>query len=871
MKGSEIRAAFLRYFERQGHTVVKSSSLVPEDDPSLLFTNAGMNQFKPVFIGSETRAYTRATTAQKCVRAGGKHNDLENVGVTARHHTFFEMLGNFSFGDYFKAEAVQFAWDLLVNEMGLDPQRLWVSVHESDDEAFALWRDQVGVRPERIIRLGDKDNFWAMGDTGPCGPCSEILYDQGPGVGCGRPECHAGCDCDRYLEIWNLVFMQYNRDEHGTLNPLPKPSIDTGMGLERITAVLQGVTSNYATDLFQPLIAFGAELSGKTYGADPEMDTSIRVIADHARAGAFLVGDGILPSNEGRGYVLRRIIRRASRHGRLLGIEGAFLYKVALKVVEQMGGIYPELRSRQEFIAKVIANEEERFLVTLDKGLALLAEATAGMAPGESLPGETVFKLYDTFGFPVDLTEDIARKQGLAIDKAGFETQMELQRERARAGSSFASAEAGPGIAAGLPATTFLGYETLEAQGRVIELLNTDGGAVESFGAAQEGLVVTDRTPFYGESGGQVGDTGSLRFPGGSAVVLDTLKQEGVCLHRVRVEDGALQKDMTVDLAVDVERRRAIMRHHSATHLLQRALREVLGEHAHQSGSLVDDTRLRFDFTHFSALTADELGRIEEKVNRFVLADHPIRTELKAKDQAVASGAMALFGEKYGDEVRVVSMGDVSVELCGGTHCRSTGEIGAVKIVSEGSVSAGLRRIEAYAGLTALAHYQTLTDTVAGLADQLRCTPGEVAGRVAALQARLKEQELKIRELNLKIATGTGAGDEEEFKTRGFGVVIKRLAAAEVSQLREVGDRLKERLGSGVVFLAAPGADKATFMIMVTNDLMKTMDAGQLMKAVLAAVDGRGGGKAAFAQGGADNAQLEQAITAFKKIVQGDA
>ncbi len=871
MKGSEIRALFLEYFQGKGHTIVQSSTLVPEDDPSLLFTNAGMNQFKPVFLGSETRAYSRAASSQKCVRAGGKHNDLENVGVTARHHTFFEMLGNFSFGDYFKEQAITYAWDLLVNVMRLDPKRLWVSVHQSDDEAFGLWRDRVGVDPARIVRLGDKDNFWAMGETGPCGPCSEIIYDQGPGVGCGRPECNLECGCDRYLEIWNLVFMQFNRDTQGVLNPLPKPSIDTGMGLERITAVIQGVKSNYDTDLFQPLIQFTATLAGKTYGADADMDTSIRVIADHARAGAFLVCDGVLPSNEGRGYVLRRIIRRACRHGKMLGLSDAFLHKVALKVIEEMAAVYPDLKARRDFIDKVIANEEERFMATLDKGLALLAEVTESLAPGADIPGEAVFKLYDTFGFPVDLTEDIARKKGLGVDKAGFEAQMELQREKARAGSSFANVEAGQGSVTGMPATTFLGYETMKADARVLAILTLDGlKNLEKLSGGQ-GLVVTDKTPFYGESGGQVGDSGMLMFEGGEARVTNTIKSEGVFLHEVLVERGTLAVGQNVLLAVDEDRRRAIMRHHSATHLLQRALRDVLGDHAHQSGSLVDDTRLRFDFTHFSALRPEEIAAIEDLVNRFVLEDLPVKTTLMSKEQAMSTGAMALFGEKYGDEVRVVTMGDgVSKELCGGTHCRSTGEIGTVKIISEGSVSAGLRRIEAYAGLASLAHYRELTQTVAELAERLKCAPPEIFDRLAGLQTRIKEQESKIRELNLKIATGTSAGDEEGFSAGGVKAVIKKVEDSDIAQMRDIGDRLKEKLGSGVIFLAAPGTEKATFMIMVTNDLTATLDAGKIMKTVLSAVGGRGGGKAGFAQGGAENAALEKAIEAFKKAMRGD-
>ncbi len=871
MKGSEVREKFLRYFEEKGHTIVKSSSLVPGDDPSLLFTNAGMNQFKPVFLGSETRPYTRATTAQKCVRAGGKHNDLENVGYTARHHTFFEMLGNFSFGDYFKEGAIVYAWDILTNVYKLDAGRLIASVHHTDDEAYDIWRNRIGVPEERIVRLGDKDNFWSMGDTGPCGPCSEIIFDQGPTVGCGRKECNVECGCDRFLEIWNLVFMQYDKKADGTMTPLPKPSIDTGMGLERITAILQGVPSNYMTDLFMPLIGFTSTLANREYGNDPEMDTSVRVIADHARACAFLISDGILPSNDGRGYVLRRIIRRASRHGRFLGIDGAFLHKVAMKVVEEFGGTYPELAQRRDFIDKVIANEEERFLVTLDKGLALLSEAMSDLKPQALIDGATIFKLYDTFGFPLDLTEDIARRKGFGIDREGFDAQMELQRERARAGSSFADADSGKNIFSEMEKTRFVGYETLIEDAVVKSILSADNiEPIDILTAGQTGLVITDRTPFYGESGGQVGDTGIIETGGFEAVVTDTLKKEDVILHKVSVTKGSLKADTGVRFVVDAARRKAIARHHSATHLLQKGIRDVLGTHAHQSGSYVSDERLRFDFTHFASLEKDDIARIEDIVNGLVLADLPICTELAAKEDAMSKGAMALFTEKYADEVRVVTMGNgVSVELCGGTHVRTTGEIGLVKIISESSVSAGLRRIEAVAGLSSLRYLRELDSMVKASADALKCAIPDVPERIALQHARLKEQDAKIKELNIKIATGTGTGGEEELTLDSFKAVIKRVAAEDIPQLREVGDKIKERIKSGVIFLAAPGGDKSTFMIMLTNDLSGKLDAGAIMKTILAEVGGRGGGKALFAQGGADAGKLENAINAFKTAIKG--
>jgi alanyl-tRNA synthetase len=882
-KGSEIRSMFLEYFQEKGHTKIPSSTLAPGDDPSLLFTNAGMVQFKATFLGTEKRAYSRATTSQKCVRAGGKHNDLENVGRTARHHTFFEMLGNFSFGDYFKKGAIDYAWDLLVKRMGIDPARLYASVHHSDDEAYDIWHKHIGLSPERILRLGDKDNFWSMGDTGPCGPCSEILFDQGPGVGCLRPECKAGeCDCDRYLEIWNLVFMQFNRDETGTLTPLPAPNIDTGMGLERITAVLQGVKSNYDTDLFAPLISFISDLAGKKYGQDEDLDVSIRVIADHARASAFLVGDGILPSNEGRGYVLRRIIRRAARHGKLLGMNAAFLHKVAMKVISEMADVYPDLVGRKDFIDKVIANEEERFLKTLDRGLNLLDEILAALsAKGEKLiPGLDVFTLYDTFGFPVDLTEDIARKAGLGIDNAGFEAQMGLQRAKARGASAFgASAETSgaPRSSASGHIVRFVGYDTMEADGSILEmhLIDSQGrmALADNAHQGQEVYVITDITPFYGESGGQVGDTGAISSSQGQAEVQDTTKMENDCIvHRVRITSGTLSKGQAVKLSVDASRRKGIMRHHSATHLLQRALRDVLGEHVHQSGSLVNENRLRFDFTHFAAVTPEEFEKIEAIVNQLVLEDLPVKTEILSKDIAMGKGAMALFTEKYGDEVRVVTMGDnVSVELCGGTHCTSTGQIGLVKIVSESSVSAGLRRIEAISGTRSLEHLRSLTELVSSVAEKFKCAPSDINERISSLQARIKEQENAIKDLNIRVATGTPAKEgEEEYKQDGFTVVIKRVEVEEIDQIRGLGDRIKDTIGTGVVFLASPEGGKATYMVMVTSDLAGKVSAGKIMKKIMEAVGGRGGGKDLFAQGGApDQGSIDTAIATFKDAVKG--
>jgi len=884
MKGSEIRTMFLKYFEEKGHTVCSSSPLVPADDPSLLFTNAGMVQFKSTFLGTEKRPYIRATTSQKCVRAGGKHNDLENVGRTARHHTFFEMLGNFSFGDYFKQGAIEYAWDLLVNRMGLDPDKLWVSVHNSDDEAYNLWRDVIKVSEDRILRLGDKDNFWAMGDTGPCGPCSEILYDQGPSVGCGRPECKIGeCDCDRYLEIWNLVFMQFNKDAQGNMTPLPNPNIDTGMGLERITAIMQGVQSNYDTDLFTPLLFFIQDLCGIKYGSNEETDTSMRVVADHARASAFLVGDGVLPSNEGRGYVLRRIMRRAARHGKLLGLSDTFLHKVSLKVIEEMGDVYPELIGRSDFIDKVIVNEEERFLKTLDRGLSMLDEIMSSLkAKGEtSIPGHDVFMLYDTFGFPVDLTEDIASRQGLNVDNEGFDVEMEKQREKARVSSHFAeAADGGAGVSSvsGRGAVTFVGYDTFESSGMVLEIQRRakDGTfePADEITSGDEALVITDVTPFYGESGGQVGDTGKITADGLEADVVDTIKTEaGITIHSIKLNAGVLKKGQEVTLMVEGSRRKSIMRHHSATHLLQRALREVLGDHVHQSGSLVNEKRLRFDFTHFAAMSDEELEKVEAIVNQYVLEDMPVRTKITTKDEAMAQGAMALFDEKYGDEVRMVTMGeDVSRELCGGTHSHSTGEIGVVKIISESSVSAGLRRIEAFAGTQALEYFRSLSNSVADITDTLKCSPAEIMERIVAFQKKIKEQDLAIKDLNLKLATGSsGSADEETLSLDGFKVVIKKVDLEDISQIREMGDRIKQKLETGVVFLASPGKGKATFMIMVTDNLSGKVDAGKLMKDLCSAIGGRGGGKSLFAQGGApDTDRIDQAIEVFKEAIKGE-
>ncbi|MEA2101465.1 MAG: alanine--tRNA ligase [Thermodesulfobacteriota bacterium] len=874
MKGTEIRRMFLKYFQDNGHTMVKSSSLVPGADPSLLFTNAGMVQFKSTFLGTEKRPYTRATSSQKCVRAGGKHNDLENVGRTARHHTFFEMLGNFSFGDYFKEQAIEYAWRLLVDQMGLPPDKLWITVHESDDQALDIWHKKIGIDLDRLVRLGDKDNFWSMGDTGPCGPCSEIMYDQGPSVGCGRKECFPGiCDCDRYLEIWNLVFMQYNRDKTGAMNALPNPSIDTGMGLERIAAVLQGVNSNYDSDLFSPLIHHIAELTGHTYNTDHETDTSIRVIADHARACAFLVSDGVLPSNEGRGYVLRRIIRRAARHSKLLGVNKTFLHDISMKVVQEMGDVYPELLQRRDFIDKVISNEEERFISTLETGLGLLDEIIHDIKAQKStlIPGDAVFKLYDTFGFPVDLTRDIAEKQGIEIDNTGFETCMEKQRQKARASGGFENTKDTAREDKGLGLKVeFAGYDTLETQAWISRITND----TEQLHEGKFGNVFTDQTPFYGESGGQAGDTGIIYGDGFKAEVINTTKTpSGAIMHHVLVKKGKLAQGQRITLQVDEARRKEIMRHHSATHLLQKALQSVLGNHVHQSGSLVNNKRLRFDFTHFSPMTDQEIEKVETWVNTRVMDNLPINTCLMPRQEAMKTGAMALFNEKYADVVRVVTMGDgVSVELCGGTHCRNTGEIGLVRIVSEAGVAAGTRRIEAVCGMQALEHMRKVSGIVSKAADQFRCTPAEIRDRISASRTRIKDQEETIKKLRLDLAmtckhTETGP-DTNMISVNNINTVIRQMKGVDQAGMREMGDRIKTEIKSGVILLIADGDKKKTFMIMATKDMEKKIHAGNIMKAMMSSLDGQGGGKAIFAQGGTGtDIDVNRAIELFKKLL----
>ena len=843
MKTEEIREAFLAYFEEQNHTRVPSSSLVPGNDPTLLFTNAGMNQFKDTFLGTDPRPYNRAASSQRCVRAGGKHNDLENVGYTARHHTFFEMLGNFSFGDYFKREAIQFAWEFLTDRLGLPEEKLWVTVHSTDDEAEQIWVEDIGFPKERISRL-DEDNFWQMGDTGPCGPCSEIFYDHGPDVPGGPPGSEDD-DLDRYVEIWNLVFMQYNRDHTGELHPLPKPSVDTGMGLERIAAVMQGVHSNYEIDLFQGLIHSAAEILAV---ADLE-HASLRVIADHIRSCAFLVADGVLPGNEGRGYVLRRIIRRAIRHGNKLGATEPFFHKLVATLARQMGDAYPELGKLRERIEKALLTEEQQFARTLDHGMQILEDALEAM-DGIEIPGEVVFRLYDTYGFPTDLTNDIARERGLTLDMAGYEAAMAEQRTRSQESGSFKVDYNDVLRLEGH--TEFTGYDNLHGQGTVTALL-WDDQPVKALTADQSGVVVLSNTPFYGESGGQVGDTGYLMADGVRLEVTNTTKASDQHLHHVKVLEGSVRTGDTLDARVDTSLRQRTRLNHSATHLLHAALREVLGDHVQQKGSLVDSERLRFDFSHFEAVTPEELKAIENRVNEQVRANTPVTTRIMSMDEAIEAGAMALFGEKYGDEVRVLTMGEdnFSVELCGGTHVDRTGDIGLMRIVSESGIAAGVRRIEAVTGAAALARMDETEQQLAKVCDVVKGSPDSVAAKVAALRNESRELEKEIARLKQKLASSAG-GDltSGAVEVAGIKVLAANVDGADAKSLRDTLDQCKNKLGSAVILLSAVSDDKVALAAGVTKDLTDRIKAGDLMREFAQRLGGKGGGRPDMAQGG---------------------
>jgi len=881
--GDEIRRGFVSYFTQRGHTHVPSSPLVPRADPTLLFTNAGMVQFKDVFTGKEQRPYVRAVTVQKCVRAGGKHNDLENVGRTARHHTFFEMLGNFSFGDYFKERAIEYGWEFLTTSLGLPGDRLWVTIHEGDsamrigpdEEARALWRRYV---PEaRIVACSTKDNFWAMGDTGPCGPCSEIVYDQGPGMGCGQPTCAVGCDCDRYLELWNLVFMQFNRSAEGTMTPLPRPSIDTGAGLERIAAILQGVASNFDTDLLRPVIAAVEELTGKRYGVSRDSDVSMRVIADHARATGFLVTDGVLPSNEGRGYVLRRILRRGLRHGRLLGLEDPFMATVTGRVVTLMQAAYPELVESREYVARVIQNEEERFGHTLRVGLKMVESVVGDLkAKGAAaIPGADIFRLYDTYGFPVDLLRDIASEQGLALDETGFEREMADQRTRARE-SWIGSGEVEVPVSlkdltATMPPVEPLWHQTLQAEGIVKALLDGAGQVVPVLEEGDTGEVLLNRTPFYPEAGGQIGDAGTLTSNGTAVEVLDTRRPvPSLVLHRVRVKRGRLATGQAVHAVVDATRRRVTAKNHTATHLLHAALRQILGDHVKQAGSLVAPDRLRFDFSHFSPLTDREMDRIEELVNEQVWENRALHVEVMELDRALALGAMALFGEKYGERVRVVTVPDFSVELCGGTHVAATGEIGLFKLVSQGGVAAGVRRIEAFTGPGAFHHVKQEEQVLAEAAERLKARPLELTEKVEKLAGGTRELEREIQRLQGRLAAGTFEGLlRQAAEVDGVRVVASLVDLRDPKGMRELGDRLRSGLGSGVVVLASHAGDRVTWVAMVTKDLTSKLHAGHLARDLAKLTGGGGGGRPDVAEaGGKDPSRIPEALAKLPDLVR---
>lgn len=841
MKSADIRSAFLEYFAGQQHRIVDSSSLVPGNDPTLLFTNAGMVQFKDVFLGAEQRDYRRAVSSQRCVRAGGKHNDLENVGYTARHHTFFEMLGNFSFGDYFKRDAIRFGWAFLTEVLGLPKERLWVTVHISDDEAAAIWVDEIGIDPARLSRL-DEDNFWQMGDTGPCGPCTEIFWDHGDDIPGGPPGSEDD-DLDRYIEIWNLVFMQYERDASGTMTPLPKPSIDTGMGLERIAAVMQGVHNNYDIDLFQHLIAAAARI----IGCADRQENSLKVVADHIRSCAFLVVDGVLPANEGRGYVLRRILRRALRHGHSLGAKGLFFYRLIPALAEVMGDAYPELRTRQDELSAVIRSEEEQFARTLDKGMGVLESALTELV-GDTLPGEVIFQLYDTYGFPTDLTNDIARERGLAMDMDGYQQCMQQQRDRARAASQFGSDDIASIRVEGR--TDFIGYTDLAGDGEVLAL-HTAGKAIDRVEEGCEVIVVLDRSPFYAESGGQVGDRGRLTAKNAEIEVFNCKKAGDHHLHFARVISGHLTVGERVAASVDATSRAATCGNHSATHLLHAALQEVLGEHVHQRGSLVDSQRLRFDFSHAESVTGEQLRAVERSMNAYIFANTAVETDEMSMEQAQDLGAMALFGEKYGDVVRVVRIGgEYSLELCGGTHVQRTGEIGTVRILAESSVASGVRRVEAVSGDRALAHAHRAEVILEDAAGALRASRDTVGERVRSLVDENKRLQRDIQALQTKLADASGSDLMANLREiNGVSVLVSVVEGANAKALRGVADQVRSKIERGVFVLAAIEGDRAALVAGVTRNLTETVKAGDLFQHIANQTDGKGGGRPDMAQG----------------------
>ncbi|MBI2981626.1 MAG: alanine--tRNA ligase [Deltaproteobacteria bacterium] len=869
MTSNEIREKFLKYFESKGHLRVRSAPLIPANDPTLYFTNAGMVQFKEFFTGVRKPSSPRATSSQKCLRVSGKHNDLENVGRTARHHTFFEMLGNFSFGDYFKKEAIRYGWEFLAEVMKIPKERLWITVYEKDDEAERLWMKEVGVPKNRILRLQEKDNFWSMGETGPCGPCSEIHYDHGEKYGCGKKICTVGCDCDRFMEIWNLVFMQYERGADGSMRPLPKPSIDTGMGLERLAAVVQGVHSNYDSDLFTPLIREIARLSGKEYGSSEEINVSIRVLADHIRATAFLIADGVHPSNEGRGYVLRRIMRRAIRHAKLLGQERPFFYRLVSRVVEEMKTAYPELPKEQKGIERVIEAEEVKFLETLDIGLGIIESELQKVKQNrdQNLHGDIVFKLYDTFGFPIDLTELIAQEHGVDVDLSGFENRMEEQRRRGRKawkGSTKSSGDLYQDVLKGNE-SSFVGYDRLEASSKVAALLK-DGKRVTSAVKGDEIDLLVLETPFYPEGGGQVGDAGTISAKNLQAQVLDTQKVSGeLILHHLRLEEGGLKEGDEVTLSVNKGHREGSMRHHSATHLLHSALREILGTHVRQAGSLVTPDRLRFDFSHFEAIPQASFQEIEELVNRKIVENLKVTHETLPYDEAIKKGALAFFEEKYGDRVRVISMGDFSIEFCGGTHVRETGQIKLLKLTGESSVAAGIRRVEAVVGDSALKKMREMENQITRIARVLKVSPAQVAERIEKLVDQVKRLEKELEDQKKRGPAGEAEETIQDLK--GVKLLVLK-TEIDAKGLRDLSDQKIQKLGSGVALLGGVEGEKVSIILRVSKDLTGRFDAEKLLKEISTSVGGSGGGRPDMAQGGIPKEKWDEAALKLKSLIQ---
>ncbi len=873
MTGNEVRRKFLGYFEKHSHQIVRSSSLVPSDDPTLLFVNAGMVQFKRAFLGEEKRNYVRAVTSQKCVRAGGKHNDLENVGYTARHHTFFEMLGNFSFGDYFKEKAIDFGWDLLTNGYGLPEDKLWVSIYLDDDEAHELWHKNIGVPEDRILRFGEEDNFWAMGDTGPCGPCSELHIDRGEKFGCGKPDCAVGCDCDRFLELWNLVFMQFNRDVSGKLTPLPKPSIDTGLGLERMVAIVQNVPTNYDIDLIRPIMNKVEDLSEKRIGESRESDVAMKVIADHSRAAAFLIGDGVLPANEGRGYVLRRIMRRAIRYGRNIGLARPFLHKTAAKVFDIMKPAYPELSDAASFITNVIENEEIRFSETLDNGLKLLNNSLSELkAKGlTQVPGQLIFKLYDTYGFPVDIVRDVIRDEEMELDLEGFDQAMEAQRERSKSIATFdAIGDAYKNLSAHGIIPEFVGHDKISCDSKVLVLVK-DGEENQEVTQGQAVEVVTEITPFYGESGGQIGDTGKIVGDNLNMEISNTIKDPtGIIIHKGKIISGNIKKGDTVTLTVDRSQRNATACNHTATHILHFALRKVLGDHVKQAGSLVAPDKLRFDFTHFSQPDSETLDKIETLVNQRIRENIPVRIAEMDADEAFKTGATALFEEKYGDRVRVVALNDFSKELCGGTHTDLTGNIGLFKIIGESSVASGIRRIEALTGAAALSYVQRHSKLMHDAAILLREHPEAVPKRIEKLLSFQKSLEKEVEKLKVGIAMQSADWTEKEVKTiHGVKVLVKKVSVDNPAAMRDLADRFKEKIKSGIVILGSSDGSKALLIVVVTKDLADRYHAGKIVNGIGSIVGGGGGGRPDMAQaGGSKPEKLEAALEKAYEVVE---